>query len=130
MSNIGGCTRLKCDPCRIKQQTRESQSPYKYTTFANKYENCNKCTHDNAFYTPFSTEIIDKESELRLLHLTGSKCSVHKHQKGDSRSMTPIVMPPEACPIVYDNVRRQSTKVPVYDGVPLLRSMPCSFRKE
>lgn len=75
-------------------------------------ENCNKCLYDR-FWTKQAPEVVDTESELLNLTRPLSKCSNFKYGPSCKRSglctstfdrTNPVVLAPEVCPIVYNNI--------------------------
>jgi hypothetical protein len=114
--NQGSSSRSKYDTCQVQQETYESTSPLAYQMMFGKHENCNKCIHDN-FYVKYQPEIVDVESELLNLTRPLSNCNQFKYNPSCKRSglctstfdkSVPVVLAPEVCPIIYNNISRQT----------------------
>lgn len=114
--NIGSSNRLIYDNCSYQKQLYESTSPLSYALYQGKYENCDKCVHDK-FWTPY--KLVDIESELRNQTRPLSNCDQFKYSPNCKRSKScistfdrkiPVVLPPEVCPIVYNNIRKPTHK--------------------
>lgn len=112
--NIGSSNRLPYDNCAYQKSLRESTSPLQYQLYQGKFENCNKCVHDK-FYAPF--DLVDTESELKNLNKPLSRCDQFKYNPKCKRSgmcvstfdkSNPIVLAPEVCPIVTNNIKRST----------------------
>lgn len=112
--NIGSSNRLIYDTCAYQKQLYESTSPLAYNLYQGKFENCNKCLHDK-FWTPY--QLVDIESELRNQTRPVSSCDQFKYTPGCKRSglclstfdrTVPIVLAPEVCPIIYNNIPKQT----------------------
>lgn len=112
--NIGGSTRLSYDTCSYEKQIYESTSVLPYNLYFGAQENCNKCIH-NKFYTRFG--LVDQESELKNLTRPLSHCDQFKYSPNCKKSglclstfdkSVPVVLAPEVCPIIYNNIPRQT----------------------
>ena len=112
--NIGGSNRLIYDNCSYQKQLYESTSPLAYQLSQYKYENCNKCLYDK-FWTPY--QLVDIETELRNQTRPLSHCDQFKYSPKCSKSglclstfdrSVPVVPAPEVCPIIYNNIPRQT----------------------
>lgn len=112
--NIGSSNRPIYDNCEYQKRLYESTSPLSYQLFQAKYENCNKCRYDK-FWTPY--ELVDIETELRNQTRPLSKCDQFQYSPDCERSgmcistfdrSVPVVLAPEVCPIVYNNIPRQT----------------------
>lgn len=112
----GSFNRLMYDNCSYQKSLYESTSPLSYNMYQGKYENCNKCISDK-FYVPYQPEIIDVESELWNITRPISDCDQFKYSPACKRSglclstfdkSAPVVFAPEVCPIVYNNIPRQT----------------------
>lgn len=108
----GFSTRLPYDPCAYSKDLTESTAPYSYQMYDGKYENCKKCVQDR-YVRPFDGDVVDIESELRNQTRPASKCPSRKYNSACKKSencissfdeTVPVVLPPEACPIVYNNL--------------------------
>ena len=113
----GSSNRSLYDSCQYSQDLFESTSPLGYNLFFGKHENCNKCIHDS-FYVKYQPEIVDVESELLNLSRPLSNCSQFKYNPKCKRSglctstfdkSVPVVLAPEVCPIIYNNIPRQTS---------------------
>ena len=119
--NIGSFNRTSYDQCAYEKRLQEGTSPLTYQLYEGKFENCNKCKFDK-FYRPF--DLVDIESELRNQTRRASKCPQHKYNPKCEKSQrcmstfdktAPVVLAPEVCPIVFNNIPRQRSpgyKVP------------------
>lgn len=113
--NIGSSNRSLTDSCQYQQDLKESVSPLAYNLMFSKFENCNKCRMDN-FYVKFQPEIVDAESELLNITRPLSNCNNFKYNPNCTSSSlctstfdkrNPIVLAPEVCPIIYNNISKQ-----------------------
>ena len=113
--NIGGSNRLSYDNCSYQKKIYESTSPLSYNLYQGKFENCNKCVYDR-FWTPY--QLVDIETELRNQTRPLSDCDQFKYSEHCKRSglclstydkQVPVVMAPEVCPIVYNNITKSMT---------------------
>lgn len=114
--NIGGFSRGKYDSCQYQKDLYESTSPLAYNLYFGAQENCGKCRYDR-FWTKQAPEVVDTESELLNLTRPLSKCDNFKYSPACKRSglclstfdrSNPIVLAPEVCPIVYNNIPKMS----------------------
>ena len=112
--NIGGSNRQLYDTCNYQKQLYESTAPLAYQLYFGAVENCNKCRVDR-FYTRFM--LVDVESELRNQTRPLSKCDQFKYNPNCKKSglcmstfdpSRPIVLAPEVCPIIYNNIPKQT----------------------
>lgn len=115
--NIGGFNRLSYDSCAYDQQLHDSTSPFDYQMYGGKFENCDKCIVDK-FYLKQDPALVDVESELRNITRPYSKCNNLKYSPNCKKSgmctstfdkSVPIVPVPEVCPIVFNNIPRQTS---------------------
>lgn len=115
--NSGSFNRLRYDKCAYEKEVAQSTGPFGYQMYSGKYENCQKCViNDNNNWKPFDNEIIERENELRGISRKASNCAQFKYNPSCDRSSgfctstfdpsNPIVMPPEACPIIQNNLVR------------------------
>lgn len=121
--NNGSSNRQLYDTCNYEKRLYESTSPLSYQMAFFKHENCNKCIQDN-FYVKYQPEIVDVESELLNITRPLSDCDQFKYSPTCKRSglclstfdkSAPVVLAPEVCPIIYNNIPRQTNpgyKVP------------------
>ncbi|CAH6421740.1 Hypothetical protein KVN_LOCUS426 [uncultured virus] len=112
MINQGSSNRLIYDNCAYEKDLHESTSPLMYNLYQGKFEHCQKCRFDQ-FITPYM--LVDIESELRNQTRPQSNCDQFKYNPKCPKSRlcrntfdktNPIVLPPEVCPIVYNNIPR------------------------
>lgn len=110
--HVGFSSRLPYDPCAYQKRLSESTAPYAYSVLPDYYENCQKCVYDK-YTRPFDADIVDAESELYNITRPASKCPSRKYnpncKKSGSCTSTfdhgnVIVMAPEVCPIVFNNL--------------------------
>ena len=110
--NTGSSNRLMYDSCAYEKQLYESTQPLNYNLFFGKFENCNKCRYKR-FYTRQSPEIVAVETELKNYTRPLSHCDRFKYSPLCKRSglcistfdrQVPIVLAPEICPIVHNNI--------------------------
>ena len=110
--NLGSSNRSIYDNCAYSKQLYESTSPLKYQLYQGKYESCQKCRYDK-FWTPY--QLVDIETELRNQTRPLSKCDQFKYSPNCQRSglcmstfdpAVPVVLAPEVCPIIYNNIPR------------------------
>lgn len=113
--NIGSSNRIGLDNCAYQKNLMESTSPLQNRMYLGQFENCNKCMYDK-FYRKF--DLTDVESELLNITRPLSKCDQFKYNPNCSKesgmclstfdSSIPVVLAPEVCPIVYNNIPRQT----------------------
>jgi hypothetical protein len=115
--NQGSSNRLRYDECAYEQQLSDSTTPFQYRTNIAAYENCEKCKADKFWYK-YDTELVDVESELRNINRPATKCASLKFHPNCEKSNTcmstfdksaPIILAPEVCPIVFNNIPRQTS---------------------
>lgn len=113
----GASNRMLYDNCNYQRLTRQSTDPLAYNLYQGKYENCSKCIYDN-FYVPYQPEIIDMDSELKNLTRPLSDCDQYKYNPNCRKSRmcvstfdksNPVVLAPEVCPIVHNNIPRRTS---------------------
>ena len=111
--SAGSFNRLIYDNCATQKYYHESTSPLKWQLYHGKFEHCEKCRYDGQFWTPY--ELVDIETELRNQNRPLSHCDQFKYNpscKSSSLclstfdSQIPVVLAPEVCPIVHNNIRR------------------------
>lgn len=114
--NQGGSNRLIYDACDYNQRLYESTEPLTFALYLGKFENCNKCRADK-FWKPTDPEMVDVESELRNQTRPGTRCGNMKYNPNCEKSKVctstfdstiPIVPAPECCPIVHNNIPKQT----------------------
>jgi len=110
--NIGGNTNLSYDNCSYQKQLHESTAPLEYNLFLDKFINCNSCVHDK-FYPPYS--LVDVETNLKNINYPLSNCDQFRYNPQCRTSnmcistfdkRLPVVLAPDVCPIVYNNIRK------------------------
>lgn len=110
--HTGFSARLPYDPCAYNKFLSEAVAPYAYQMFDGKYENCNKCVYDR-YTRPFDGDVVDVESELYNITRPASKCPSRKYHPGCKKTpncistfddSVPVVLAPEVCPIVHNNL--------------------------
>ena len=119
--NQGSSNRLIYDNCYFQQYNHQISYPYTYMMYAGYGENAEKC-RDKHFY--FKNDLVDVESDLKLLNYPGSKCGMMRYNPncrndstmktgqtpsvciGASTKNVPIVPAPECCSILYNNLQR------------------------
>lgn len=113
--NPGFSNRQIYDNCNYQKDLNESTSPLSYQLYFGKFENCNKCIHDKYWV---KQDLVDIESELRNQNRPLSKCDQYKYSPSCKKSGTcistfdktvPVVLSPEVCPIVYNNIPKQTS---------------------
>lgn len=114
MHRQGSSNRLIYDNCSYFKELKETTLPGTYRLYGGKYENCNKCVFDK-FYRRF--DLVDVESELRNITRLTSNCHELKYNPNCKKSKNclstfdtsnPIVLSHDICPIVYNNIPKQS----------------------
>ncbi len=127
--NIGSSNMLNYDNCAYQQRLAESTSPLAYNLMFKKFENCDKCLA-NGFFVKFQPEIVDAESELLNITRPNSRCNNFKYNPNCTRSelctstfdkRNPIVLAPEVCPIIYNNIPRMTTNGIVMPSMDICR---------
>ena len=116
--NLGYANLTLYDSCKYSQELQMSTAPLSFITDITKYENCNKCTYNGNFYVPYDPAIVDVESELKNITRPLSDCNQFKYNPNCKRSgmcistfdkSAPVVLAPEVCPIIFNNIRRQTS---------------------
>lgn len=111
----GSFNRLSYDTCAYEKTLYQSVEPLAYFTFGQMYENNSKCTYNGKFVRPIDNDIIDRESELRGLGRTASKCPQNDYNPDCKKSRrctstfdkeNPVVFPGEVCPIVHSGLAK------------------------
>lgn len=114
--NIGANNRHIYDTCDYEKSLYESTSPLAYKLYGGYAENCNKCIKDR-FYVKYQPEVVDVESELLNLTRPFSHCDQFKYNPSCKKSgmcmstfdkSAPVILAPEVCPIVYNNIPRRT----------------------
>jgi hypothetical protein len=112
--NIGSSNRLQYDRCAYQKKLYESTSVGARNMYLGHYENASKCVNGK-FWFKQSPEIVDRESELKNLTRPISDCDQFKYNPTCAKSgmctstfdeSNPIVLAPEVCPIVHNNIER------------------------
>jgi hypothetical protein len=120
LANFGSSNRLIYDNCAYQKKLYESTSPLAYMLYDGKMESCDKCTYEGQFWRPY--DLVDVESELKNITRANSKCPQYKYNPNCKRSKyclstydktAPVVLAPEVCPIVFNNIVKMKT--PGYD---------------
>lgn len=120
MANFGSSNRLSYDNCAYQKKLYESTSPLAYQLYDGKWESCDKCIYDGQFWRPY--DLVDVESELKNITRAASKCPQYKYNPNCKKSKNclstydrtaPVVLAPEVCPIVFNNIYKMKT--PGYD---------------
>lgn len=115
--NIGGSNRLIYDECDFNQHVNDSTWPIRFAMDMTKYENCGKCRNDPKDPIIHPYDLVDQESELRNQTRAASRCAGMKYNpacKTTPQCMStfapeaPIVMPPEVCSILVQNIKRRT----------------------
>lgn len=110
----GGSNKLIYDNCAYAQWEYSSTIPIQYQLYMGKNENCNKCVYDK-FWHPY--DLVDIESELRNQTRPGSRCGMYKYNPNCKTSKScistynsdvPVVLAPECCPIVFNNIPKRT----------------------
>lgn len=109
--NNGGSCRTNYDLCAYDKRLQESVSPLSYKLYAGMYENCSPCGGKGA--RPRLSEVVDYESELRNQTRAVSRCPGLKYNPtckdvpncvSTFDTKAPVVIAPEVCPIVFNNI--------------------------
>lgn len=114
--NQGSSNRLIYDACYAEIDTKQSTDPFRYAMYQGKHENCNKCIY-RKLYHPY--DLVDQESELMNITRPATKCPSFKYnprcKKSKSCTSTfdksnPVVLAPEVCPIIFNNIPKVTDK--------------------
>lgn len=106
-------TRTPYDPCAYNKEISESVAPYAYQMYDGKFENNNRCVYE-VFTRPFDRDIVNIESDLTNRTRMNSRCPSQQYTPQCTKSSNcistfdtsnPVVLAPEVCPIVYNNIR-------------------------
>ena len=112
----GGSNRQIYDTCSYQKKLHESTQPLQHIFYFGKHENCNKCRYEG-FPVKYQSNIVDLESELKNLTRPLSNCDEYQYNPNCKKSGlctstfykgNPIVFAPEICPIVYNNIPKQT----------------------
>merc|ERR1712216_241780 len=115
--NTGSFNKLHDDCCAVRRQLKDSVGPCEYRLYFGAYENSNKCVHDK-FYRKF--DLVDQESELKNINRRASRCPGKKYNPSCKKSKyctstfdksNPIVLAPEICSIVDNNLKKQADRL-------------------
>lgn len=110
----GSSNRPIYDNCAYQKRLHESTSPLAYRLYFGAQENCNKCVYDQ-FYTRY--QLVDIETELKNQSRPLSQCDQFKYSPNCRASglclstfdkNVPVVLAPEICPVVFNNIPRQT----------------------
>ena len=113
--NIGSSSKNIYDNCDYEQNLYESTAPLNYRLYFGQMENSQKCIYDK-FWVKY--DLVDIESELRNQVRPLSRCDQFKYSPRCKKSglcistfdkTAPVVLSPEVCPIVYNNIPRQTS---------------------
>ena len=120
LANFGSSNRLIYDNCAYQKKLYESTSPLAYRLYEGSIENCNKCIYEDQFWRRY--DLVDVESELKNITRANSRCPQFKYNPNCKKSKfclstydknAPVVLAPEVCPIVFNNIPKMRT--PGYD---------------
>uniref|UniRef100_A0A6C0E963 Uncharacterized protein n=1 Tax=viral metagenome TaxID=1070528 RepID=A0A6C0E963_9ZZZZ len=118
MNRQGWSSRLPYDDCETNRRYEESKGPGMYQMFEPKFENCNRCKVEK-LYKRYDAEIVDAESDLKNIIRRASKCPENQYNPKCKKSQyctstfdssNPVILAPEVCPIVQNNLKRYNTK--------------------
>ncbi len=113
--NIGSSNKSIYDNCNYQQRLYESTSPLEYRLYFGQAENCDKCIY-NKYWVKY--DLVDIESELRNQVRPLSNCDQFKYSPDCKKSglcistfdkSVPVVLDPNVCPIVYNNIPKQTS---------------------
>lgn len=113
--NSGSLTSLHYDQCSFNQQLSLSGDILSWQLYGGKFENCGKCVYNGRFIRPFDADVIDRESELTNRTRSSTICNKNKYNPKCAKSgncvstydaSNPVVLAPEVCPIIHNNIRR------------------------
>lgn len=113
--NFGNSNRMIYDRCAYQKELYESTAPLSYNLYEGKFENCEKCMHNNEFYRPF--DLVDVESELINITRPNTHCPQFKYNPNCTKTRSclstfdksvPVVPDPSICPIVHNNIPRMN----------------------
>lgn len=108
----GFSSRLPYDPCAYNKELSESVAPFSYVMYDGKFENCSRCVYER-YTRPFDGDIIDVESDLFNINRPASLCPSRKYNPKCKKTKNcistydedvPVVLAPEVCPIVFNNL--------------------------
>lgn len=116
--DASGFSRNLYDRCSYQKDIFQSVEPLGYMLYPGMYENIGKCVvNKNQFWRPFDEKIIDADSELKNITRRATRCPQYKYSPTCKKSCfctstfdpsNPIVMAQEACPIVRNNIPRNT----------------------
>ena len=125
----GDFTRLIYDKCEYNEKYKQMTSPIKYRMELYASENPKKCRYNSTFI--LKQDLVDQESELRGITRVQSKCPSMKYQPDCKVSGTcmntynkdffPVVLAPENCPIVTNNLKKVYNRGYVGSTVPFIK---------
>jgi len=148
MNNIGGSNRLRYDGCAYEEELAQSVAPLSYSLYLGKFENCDKCRY-NKYWIKTQRELIDTESDLRLQTRPQTHCDHLKYLPGcknpditrcmynympecksscisTNNPRNPIIYAPEICPIVYNNIPKNTSAGYHLPNMHSKEYMPCA----
>jgi hypothetical protein len=113
--DTGDFTRLHDDQCEQNKRYQEMVGPFEYRMKLFFSENPKKCREkQNTFI--MRPDLVDQESELKNITRHNSRCPSMKYQPDCKSSKTcsstfdkqffPVVLSPENCPIIHNNLRK------------------------
>lgn len=114
--NQGSSGRTLYDDCAYSKRLNESISPGDYRLYAGYFENDKAC--GGLDERPRWGKIVDVETDLKNQNRLLSKCVDDKYNPKCEKSKTcistfdrtaPIVMAPQVCPIIYNNIPKMKT---------------------
>jgi hypothetical protein len=116
-SGLGVSNRQPYDCCAYTQRLQQSVDPLQYQMYFGAQENCGKCVDKKAWFRQ-DPNLVDLESDLRGQTRPLSRCDQYKYNPNNQTNKyytntfdnnVPRVLAPGLCPIVYNNIPRQTS---------------------
>lgn len=116
-SGLGISNRQPYDCCAYTQRLQQSVDPLQYQLYFGAQENCSKCIDKKNWFRQ-DPNLVDLESDLRGQTRPLSKCDQYKYNPNNQTNKyytntfdnnVPKILSPSLCPIVYNNIPRQSS---------------------
>jgi hypothetical protein len=116
-SGLGVSNRQPYDCCAYTQRLQQSVDPLQYQLYFGAQENCGKCVDKKAWFRQ-DPNLVDLESDLRGQTRPLSKCDQYKYNPNNQTNKyytntfdnnVPRILSPGLCPIVYNNIPRQTS---------------------
>ena len=115
-AGVGASNKPLYDCCKYAQDLQQSVDPFAYQMYFGRGENCNKCIDKKVWFKQ-DPSLVNVESHLLNITRPLSDCDAYKYNPNCKPSAqcistydpnVPVILPPSLCPIVYNNIPKQS----------------------